>query len=929
MVGSALAAPLAEGQKQTEQPAPGVYRVEAVGETPTGRVSRSSRRPLFPSPPVDEVYVFQDSLDGHPLDDEGGWTHYDNSGGPTAWHIDTVLGCSGHSWWCGMVDSSWIYDTNRAGYDNSWTQYLQNSVNLAGVPTGTTVTISFTYRFKAEPNFDFGRVQVQDPVEDWVGVGGISSTFTGEMPPGGGCGFFSAVIPESTWMGWNNGPNGPTPMPFRFSFTSDIAYSSADGLYQGDGFVIDDVQITAGATVKFFDDMESGMGSWTRTTLPPVGDYYNLANNVITEDLCTNNRTNVWVDWDPVVFSLVPRLDDRLLTPPVFVNRSSEVLVAFDVYRNLPLEDCFYYSVNYRYRNAGQAWGLWRDPTGLLYYGSSKDWIRQKIILPEAAGKDSVQVMFIVKDYGQIYCGGPVAASNVYPLFDNVAIGIKQIAPPIFIQRDLDLFNDTFRTTAFFGNDNFNTPQGDSAVVQVSTSRGYKNGFMYYRFNNGSWSSVALTQSAPSLPTYRYADVPPLAYPAGTNLQYYFAVTDSADSVGYLPKNAPSTQTYFQAAILPLKTAINPVLGCTDSLAQILFINNNAGRETESSLAKAMTAQGYKFDTWDVNSPTSGAGNTPGGSPASDPYYHWPGATTNDLLRYSTIIWHAGSLSQYTLRPPDEALFQSWIQQPGKNRNLYIVGDNVSWELTVLGQDYNSFLDFTMGARYLRNLWENFPQDTLRPVITGYAGTPTNGRLMHANSDCPFIEDFDLLATSSGAPSRGKSGNFLKYPNGFPAATRFATKYVSFGPDSARSILQAFNYNNIEEFGERVSLIKNVLTDYFQVPACYYPTAVEDDPTSGAPALPSKLFQNAPNPFNPETTIRYSLTNAGWATIRVYGVGGGLVRTLVDRHHAAGVYTVRWDGKDDQGRRLSSGVYFYKLETAWGANDAKKLLMLK
>ena len=141
--------------------------------------------------------------------------------------------------------------------------------------------------------------------------------------------------------------------------------------------------------------------------------------------------------------------------------------------------------------------------------------------------------------------------------------------------------------------------------------------------------------------------------------------------------------------------------------------------------------------------------------------------------------------------------------------------------------------------------------------------------------------------------------------------------------------MMAFNYNNIEETGERYRLIKNLMTDYFQVPACYYPTAVEDDPTAGAPPLPSKLFQNAPNPFNPATSIRYSLTNAGWATIRVYSVGGALVRTLVDKHHAAGVYTVRWDGKDDSARRLPSGVYFYKLETAWGANDAKKLLMLK
>ncbi len=869
--------------------------------------------------------MFQDSLDGLSIDDQGGWTHYDNSGGPTAWHIDTFQGCTGHAWWCGMVDSTWIYDTNRAGYDNSWTQILGNSVNLSGIAPGTVVTLSFDYRIKAEPGYDYGYVRVSDLTELYLGLG----QFTGDMPGGGVCGTYSVVIPESTWTGWNNYLGGK-PTPFSFVFTSDITHSSADGLYQGDGWIIDNVTVTAGAVTKFSDDMESGMGSWTRTTLPPVGDYFNINSNVSTQDLCTDNRTNVWVDWDPVVFSLVPRLDDRLITPAVKVNRSSQVLVAFDIYRNLPLDACFYYSLNYRSRNIGDpTWTAWKDPTGLLYYGSSNDWIRQKVTLPEAAGKDSVEVMFIVKDYGPIFCGGSTSFANVYPFFDNVAIGIRATTPPVFIPRDLDLFNDTFRTTAFFGNDNFNTPLGDSAVVQVSTSRGYKTGFMFYRFNNGSWSSVALQQSAPALPTYRFADVPAGAYPAGTSLQYYFAVTDSADSIAYLPTKAPQTQTYFSASILPLKTAMNPALGCTDSLAQILFVNNNAGRETEATIAKALTAQGYKFDTWEVNGPTSGAGNTPGGAPAGDPFYFWPGATTNDLLRYSTIIWHSGSISQYNIRQPDQALLESWIQQPGKNRNLFVIGDNTAWELIVQGEDYNSFLGFTMGAQYLRNLWESFPQDTLHPVIQGYAGSPTAGRFMHANSDCPQIEDFDLLTTASGASGRGKSGNFLKYPNNFAAATRFATKYTSFGSDSARTVMMAFNYNDIEEAGERIRFIKNVMTDYFQVPACYYATGVEDDPSAGAPALPNKLFQNAPNPFNPETSIRYSLSVAGWATIRVYGVGGTLVRTLVNKHHAAGIYTVRWDGKDDSGRRLSSGVYFYKLETASGVSDAKKLLMLK
>ena len=166
--------------------------------------------------------------------------------------------------------------------------------------------------------------------------------------------------------------------------------------------------------------------------------------------------------------------------------------------------------------------------------------------------------------------------------------------------------------------------------------------------------------------------------------QYYFAVTDSVDSTAYLPAKAPQTATYLTASILPVKSAVNPALGCTDSLATVLFVNNNSGRETEATIAKVLTAQGYKYDTWDVNGPTSGAGNTPGGTAPGDPFSIWPGATVNDLIRYSAIIWHAGSLSQFTIPQTDQQLIQSWVQQPGKNRNFFIAGDNVAQELITL-----------------------------------------------------------------------------------------------------------------------------------------------------------------------------------------------------------------------------------------------------
>jgi hypothetical protein len=240
----------------------------------------------------------------------------------------------------------------------------------------------------------------------------------------------------------------------------------------------------------------------------------------------------------------------------------------------------------------------------------------------------------------------------------------------------------------------------------------------------------------------------------------------------------------------------------------------------------------------------------------------------------------------------------------------------------------NAFLGFTVGSRFLRDLWETFPQDTLHPVVQGFNGSPSSGRFFHLNLDCPTMEDPDWVSPSTTAIANGKAGTWLRYPGNQGAATRYATKYTPTGSDSARSLHLAFNFNNIEETGERLRHIKDIVNGYFKVNACYFATAVENEPTP-SPVLADVLHQNAPNPFNPETMIRYSVAQSGRAVIHVYSVGGSLVRTLVDKLHAPGSYTVRWDGRDDHGRRLASGVYFYKLETPSGSTDSKKLIMLK
>lgn len=86
------------------------------------------------------------------------------------------------------------------------------------------------------------------------------------------------------------------------------------------------------------------------------------------------------------------------------------------------------------------------------------------------------------------------------------------------------------------------------------------------------------------------------------------------------------------------------------------------------------------------------------------------------------------------------------------------------------------------------------------------------------------------------------------------------------------------------------------------------------------------LDQSYPNPFNPSTSIRYSVKAASRVTLRIYDVSGGLIQTLVDADVSAGEHTVPWDGMNARGVRASSGIYFVRLETEWGVFSRKMIL---
>ncbi|MDZ4183088.1 MAG: FlgD immunoglobulin-like domain containing protein, partial [Candidatus Cloacimonadaceae bacterium] len=97
----------------------------------------------------------------------------------------------------------------------------------------------------------------------------------------------------------------------------------------------------------------------------------------------------------------------------------------------------------------------------------------------------------------------------------------------------------------------------------------------------------------------------------------------------------------------------------------------------------------------------------------------------------------------------------------------------------------------------------------------------------------------------------------------------------------------------------------------------------------GTPPLPpsvTKLMAAYPNPFNPSTNIRYSLKEAGKVRIEIYNVKGQMIRTFENNHNQPGYYQVMWDGRDNSGRAVSSGLYLYRMISGHYRESRKMVL---
>lgn len=172
---------------------------------------------------------------------------------------------------------------------------------------------------------------------------------------------------------------------------------------------------------------------------------------------------------------------------------------------------------------------------------------------------------------------------------------------------------------------------------------------------------------------------------------------------------------------------------------------------------------------------------------------------------------------------------------------------------------------------------------------------------------------------------------------GYPCDSIFALAEPGYGAKSSVWIYDEFDLNSY--LGKEILIRFHFGSDFQNNEAGWYVddiairpklvTAVGGNQDEISTQMPIKysLSQNYPNPFNPETTIKYQIPQNGWVSIKIYNLLGQMVVTLVDDHQKAGRYFINWKGKDQWGRQVSAGIYFYSIQSG-NFYQTKKMILL-
>jgi thiol-disulfide isomerase/thioredoxin len=314
-------------------------------------------------------------------------------------------------------------------------------------------------------------------------------------------------------------------------------------------------------------------------------------------------------------------------------------------------------------------------------------------------------------------------------------------------------------------------------------------------------------------------------------------------------------------------------------LTSILLVDDDGPMLYETYFQDALTDTGYPPYTWDCN--TKGR----------------PSATL--LKSFYATFWTTASADAMTIVADDELAMIEYLNAGG---NLCLASMNYLSSRS----STNTFI-----TDYLHI--DSWTDDTSGFIMNGVAGDMISDGMALSLLSGPFpVSESDSVTPASGDDVifSADSGH----------------KAVKISEDGHKVVFLAFPFECVKPVYAPPDN-NRVLIDRIMAWFDFDETGVPDD---GAPDFAKLvLSQNMPNPFNPTTSIQFSVpSNAGRVELCVYNVSGRLVRTLVNDELTAGPHSVVWNGKNDDGRSLASGIYFAKL-TAGDETAEKKMAFLK
>ncbi len=308
-----------------------------------------------------------------------------------------------------------------------------------------------------------------------------------------------------------------------------------------------------------------------------------------------------------------------------------------------------------------------------------------------------------------------------------------------------------------------------------------------------------------------------------------------------------------------------------------ILVVEDDGSETYGAMMKAaLDSAGYAGHVWDAH--TLGR---PGG---------------DRVASYWAVLWTTANGDALDMTAEDEQDLMSYLDAGG---NLYFASMNYLSARPSLS---------TFASDYLH-------VDSWASDVGGFSMTGVSGDI---------VSDGMLLGLLGGPFVPGATDRFT------PTAPADSIFYASGGPrglrveDGYKAVFTSFPFELVKtttaDPNNQKTLLDRIIS-WFQM------TDVDDDPLPGLQRL--TLGRNHPNPFNPVTTIEFSVpSDAGRVELGIYNVAGRRVRTLASGELEAGPHSVMWDGRDENGRSCSSGIYFMRL-TAGRETRTGKMTLLK